>query len=329
MSFSVNEINSPIIGYKRLLNSKYCSLEIDPLSSDLHRPGVFDKNHAMFKCHTATVLSIYRKDEIGGIITNVPQASGQSIRDPNFTYNVGDTIHIDNCDIHDGKTHSPGIHFFLTEETAFSFMNIHSKNSWYSDGHPKFSYHFDSEKNCSTSSSFYKDGSIKEIVNYKGDYNHVALICEKHLNRPYIQREGERHGIYIIKYPNGCDKTITRYQHGLRDGSCNKFYSNGRLSHRSFYKNGIRDGPAHDFYPGGQVKIVKTYCGGNLNRCYTKFLPDGTKIYERYFLHGAERGCKFFYNTGIVSETIEILGPHNFIRRRFNSDGTLKYEKKV
>lgn len=161
-----------IIGYHPLDKNFIASIEIDSNSSDLNRPDVFDKNHALFVCQEAKIIAI---DPI----------SNDNAQ--NSTKNVGDYIL---------SLDSSGIKYFLTKEAALSYTNPLAKNSWHPNGRPKFLHAQYDARNFSVFTHFSSDGSVKQMSNFKGNYEHVISISSE--GKKYISQVGERDGLTII-----------------------------------------------------------------------------------------------------------------------------------
>lgn len=250
---------STIIGYKTLQDGLICCLEIDPELSNLGRTNVVDKNYAKFGCQKATVLSIYTLiiDEITGKTTRQDVLSGSSIYEPDFIYKVGESIYVDDYNPDIESICSEGIHFFLTQEAAYSFSNILTKNSWYSDGGRRSSCDYDHINDRSTSTIWYKNGTIRRKLNFKGHYTNVVTYCDK--------------------------KRISVRKNGIYDGKSQAWYGNGQLKYDQTYKDGKLVGLSKLFYENGQVKIEEFYENGKCFDSRKEFYDDGQLKNELYF----------------------------------------------
>lgn len=217
---------------------------------------VKNKEHAKYRCNKARVVQIYNKHN------NQKINSISSDHDFHFIYNVGDIVEVYDYDKNTDNTCSNGIHFYLTEETAYyhELLRYCQKytgeyKSWYDDG--------GISRQC-----VYLDGMMhgKCIDWYKNGKIHRYSTCEN----------GEQIGEYIMWHDNGNIAVYVyeqeKYLNGeknmyswYRDGKpkeyilCNKFQmkwnNNGELIKKLTYVNGILYDIWHMFYDNG--KIVK------------------------------------------------------------------------
>lgn len=116
--------NGTFLGYKKIvyidncLDKWFCLCTIRIPEEALRMSSTGTK----CRCSEAIVVDIQRIDRIGNLIENQHLMSGFSIFDPNFVYEVGKTVKVDNFDKNRFHECSRGIHFFMSKQEAIEYV---------------------------------------------------------------------------------------------------------------------------------------------------------------------------------------------------------------
>lgn len=116
--------NGTFLGYKKIvyidncLDKWFCLCTIRIPEEALRMSSTGTK----CRCSEAIVVDIQRIDRIGNLIENQHLMSGFSIFDPNFVYEVGKTVKVDNFDKNIFHECSRGIHFFMSKQEAIEYV---------------------------------------------------------------------------------------------------------------------------------------------------------------------------------------------------------------
>lgn len=71
------------------------------------------------KCRASTARVLDLQDQQGNSLP--PDTTAYSVRDPDFTYKKGETIHVEDFDTDRWNECAPGIHFFITRIEAVEY----------------------------------------------------------------------------------------------------------------------------------------------------------------------------------------------------------------
>ncbi len=105
------------LGYKRLEDNRFCILGLISECNNETRP-VYDPKFAKFRTSKVKVLDIYSADD-----PNIKYQEGRSTWKTKITYRVGEIIdETSTFDQDEEKVCGGGIHYFLTEAAARSFL---------------------------------------------------------------------------------------------------------------------------------------------------------------------------------------------------------------
>jgi antitoxin component YwqK of YwqJK toxin-antitoxin module len=181
-------------------SAKNCIVTLELLNdseSNLDRCDVIDMNHAMFRCKKALVLNIEDKDTKN----TLPMVSSDYT--PAFNYIINEIVTVDDYDLDKNNVCSPGIHFYLTHETAYFHKKI-VKNGYYKEWHPNGQF----KEHCT-----YVDGKIE------GDYEKWHPNGQFYVKCTYV--DGKIKGEYRGWHSNGQLWEHCTYVDGRCDGDSN------------------------------------------------------------------------------------------------------------
>lgn len=127
-------------------------------------------------------------------------------------------------------------------------------------------------------------------------------------------KEGNRQGQYLLRYPEGHVKLESYYKDGLlhgpttffdidgkvlgkkwfvdgkMEGKARYYYADGSLKSLQRFRDGVWEGKQEYFYPNGQVKTTLHYKKGKLNGDVWLYYPDGQLERELHFKEGKRNG---------------------------------------
>ena len=103
--------------------------------------------------------------------------------------------------------------------------------------------------------------------------------------------EGYRHGLWIVKHPNGNPKSQVTYVHGVREGAFGTWYETGQKASEGAHQSGKLHGSVLSWYENGQKCQEAHYVEGELRGPHTAWHENGqTKSEATYHredvLHG-------------------------------------------
>jgi hypothetical protein len=152
-------------------------LKVDfSVSNNLDRQGIVDKNHAIFTCRQALVVSIKNKD--------YPQYTLSSIKSSLLRWNnEKEKVNFEvNQFIYDLNYNGGyrGIWFYLTKEAAWMYGKddflpsnfTGTLYSWYSDGTLSTSTPYENGKKNGLYTEYYSNGKPHYKYEYENDYQH-------------------------------------------------------------------------------------------------------------------------------------------------------------
>ena len=104
-----------IIGWKRAI-----TLDGAPIIVKLLIPADAQRSNATGrKCRASTARVLDLQDKQGNSLP--PDTTAYSSYDPDFTYQKGETVHVENFDTNRWEECAPGIHFFITRIEAVEY----------------------------------------------------------------------------------------------------------------------------------------------------------------------------------------------------------------
>lgn len=233
-----------IKGYKSADNY-IIELDIDTINTHNNLTRyVTDKNHAKYRCDKAFVRQIYNK---------FPLISGQkeeidSIKsdfDPSFIYKKGVDVHSKSYDNDINAICTCGIHFYLSEETAY-FHNIHPQlvdvyREWYADGGLCTIINYKNGKKEGLHEHWYENRLLSLKCNYKND---------------------KMEGLYERWYKNGLLSAKCNYVNDIIEGISEQWYENGQLYIKCNYVDGKIEGIFEQWYANGNLYKKSYYMNG-------------------------------------------------------------------
>jgi antitoxin component YwqK of YwqJK toxin-antitoxin module len=174
------------------------------------RNNVIDLKHARFRTNRVFVCDIYHK------FTKESVDSISSNHDENFVYRKGEIKEENNFDENLCNTCTYGIHYYLTEETAF--------------------YHNRNLNLGNYSGRFYGWNENGQLA-YEGEY-----------------KNGKQEGLWKILYSNGNPKYEGECKNGKEEGLWMEWYEDGQLQHEGEFKNGEEEGLWKGLHYNGNPK---------------------------------------------------------------------------
>lgn len=222
---------TPFIVYKSAQDCIVKLRLLEGTKTNLRRRGVVNSNHAKFRCNQAFVVSITRKmsdEQLLKINSDCPVF---------FQYIVDETADEYRFDDDLDEVCTTGIHFFLTEETAF-FYNLNIKN--YNGEYLEYN-----DDGLLIKRLFYVDGKRE------GEY--LEYYDNGKLREKYSYVNGQREGEYLEYHKNGKLWIKCFYKNDRNDGECLVYYENGRLGIRSFYEKGVRKNEYECYHENGEL----------------------------------------------------------------------------
>ena len=104
-----------IIGWKKAI-----TLDGAPIIVKLLIPADAQRSNATGrKCHASTARVLDLQDKQGNSLP--PDTTAYSSYDPDFTYQKGETVHVEDFDTNRWDECAPGIHFFITRIEAIEY----------------------------------------------------------------------------------------------------------------------------------------------------------------------------------------------------------------
>ncbi|WP_349764108.1 hypothetical protein [Fusobacterium sp. SYSU M8D902] len=178
------------------------------------------------------------------------------------------------------------------------------------------------EKRNGEQKTFYKNGVIRKIENYK---------------------DGEYNGEQKTFYENGAIRKIENYKDGEYDGEQKIFYENGNLEDLQKYDNNKRIGEWKEFYEDGNLKTISLYKNNNLEKQssynsngeliedFNVNYKDGMNFYIGKYLKKTNDTYKEgFYNDKGFTGILKTYYPNGNVQEIFNLEDDFyigKYEK--
>jgi len=104
-----------------------------------------------------------------------------------------------------------------------------------------------------------------------------------------VDQEGRVHGTRLTYFPDG--KTIYEklsFEHGIKQGTCIKYYNNRQVFEMSTFENGQKHGPQRKYYKTGELLAVYAYENGHALPGLKEYTKDGILIDEYPEVHFRE-----------------------------------------
>ena len=176
--------------------------------------------------------------------------------------------------------------------------------------------------------SFYDNGKLTSVLNYKKD----VLIRVTYYNETgkVISTSGNADGTFSTKnyFTTGELHSEGNYLKGKIDGEWKYYDRVGLLVSKYFYKDGELDGAANDYYPTGVKKYEVEYKDGNQHGYFKEFYSNGKTKLEGWVQDGnrEQRWLSYFSDGTIESDYYYIGGKQNGVGYNYAVDGLKNYE---
>lgn len=151
------------IGYKKAQDNLIIKLAILAGKNNEHRTNVKIKDTAMYRCSKALVLNIYDCHD-----RNQTKNQASSIYDPNFLYNRGQIVEINDYDENDEEMCTKKVHNNTTNgvKGIYYFLNEECAKMWYI-ANPNFTGYY-----TGPFKRWFDDGVIDECGEYVNGLKH-------------------------------------------------------------------------------------------------------------------------------------------------------------
>ena len=153
----------------------------------------------------------------------------------------------------------------------------------------------------------------------------ISAISQNDPNINQLDQEGQKHGIWINKYPNGNIRYKGTFKHGTPVDTFKRYHPNGNLMAIMDYS---RDGKVYAtlYNEKGEKRARGTYVDKKKDSTWVFFDDQGNLILQEHYKIGKRKGksVKFFPN-GDTSQIIAYRqGKKNGIFKQFFPNGRLK-----
>jgi uncharacterized protein len=173
---------------------------------------------------------------------------------------------------------------------------------------------FTNDGKFSGENTFYKDGRIVSIYEYKGDvlarvryfdiegkvlgdygnpdgnFAMKTFFDTGELNSEGVLRRGQNHGTWKYYYRHGQLLSEYNYEEGALEGKGVEFFPSGDVKVRSIHKDNKLHGYYQEFFVHGQVRAEGWYQFGQRQQQWLIYLPDGAPDSDEYFVNGVVHG---------------------------------------
>ena len=186
------------------------------------------------------------------------------------------------------KTHTIKFNYSGIREAEGNFLNQQKDSIWlFFDATGKTiiaQESYKSNKKDGTFISYFKDGTIIEILNYKNDKKHGSWLTFYEEKKPRIEAKylnGELDSIYNVYNVNGTKKIEGKYTKANKDGNWFFYTENGTLSKQEMYKLGklsktvYFNGTFKIYYSDEVLKEVFSYKDGKKAGPYFEYYNNG------------------------------------------------------
>ncbi len=157
-----------------------------------------------------------------------------------------------------------------------------------------------------TEKTFYPDGSLQSVIQYKGKKEHGKTIYM--YQRPNTvemeveMKNGKRNGEFRRYYKNGLLDTYCVYEDDLIEGVEIFYLANGCKSEEYTYKHGIKDGPHKAYHLDGTVKVEGGFKNDLFDGPWTYYDERGVLVGEGEF-HNGNGEVTFYDKNGLPART--------------------------
>lgn len=181
-------------------------------------------------------------------------------------------------------------------------------------------------------------GRETRYIKIKGTYKNNKLFGEyTEWWRPddkkkecFYDENGELHGKMII-HDGLSVKEISEiqfYNHGAKDGTWTRFFSDGKINHTRNYKNGKENGENLEYYENGNKRYQENYVSGKRTGLLSEWYENGQLKYTCEYSNGKKNGKEiFFYPNGKIEKEGMFVNENkkgHFIW--YKQDGTISEE---
>ena len=137
------------------------------------------------------------------------------------------------------------------------------------------------ENDLNTNYTYYDDGQLKDISNFKGPY---------------------RHGIYKSFHENGAQKDIGTYKNGLLSGIRTNYHDNGQVEFIWNYVNGKLEGIFKGYDSKGKLILDRFYKNDKLEGIEKFYSSEENVLIIKNYKLGKKNGSKMSYVNGKLVE---------------------------
>ncbi len=155
---------------------------------------------------------------------------------------------------------------------------------YYPDGSKMAIMDFDESGSKAYAELFYENGFIAAKGNYVNEerdsiWHFYSQHDEGLLTARETYREGYKHGLSVIYYPNGEKSQKLTYRNDLRHGEWKQFYMEGTLKLEGNYENGNREGEFVMYTPAGRPEVKGYYEDNLMHGDWEFFDGEGEVLY--------------------------------------------------
>lgn len=133
----------------------------------------------------------------------------------------------------------------------------------------------DPEMGLSIETPFIDDDLPVELPDSSSSNIRISRDSNGVLYEAFLEKDGKKHGQWVLYYPSGKLKMSSYYENGVLHGPSVFYSEKGILLAKSYFIHGEREGKCYWYYPNGHLYSVQRFQSGSWEGKQEYLHPNG------------------------------------------------------